>query len=105
MILYHFIGEPYLVPPSLPPTISLPSFVFLTCGQNVTLSSTRVASLTISCAVFNGSVPITTEVFKNGGRFSVTVSSFDNSDFGNYTFVASTRKCGSTSAVSWIFPG
>jgi len=38
-------------------------------------------------------------------RFSITLTPFDNEDFGKYTFVASTERCGSTSAVSWIFPG
>ena len=96
------------MPPSLPP-ITFPFFVSLTCGQNVTLPPTGVPTLTISCQVFNGTAPITTEVFKNGvsigSRFPVSINPFTNNDFGNYTFVASTKKCGSTSAVSWILPG
>ena len=106
--MLYFIGEPNLVPPSSPPLISS-SFASLTCGQNVTLPSTGVGTLTISCIVFNGSDPITTEVFKNGvsigSGFSVTISPFGDDDIGNYTFVASTKSCGSTSAVSWIRQG
>ena len=96
------------MPPSSPPLV-LSSFAILTCGQNVTLPSSGVETLTISCLVFNGSDPITKEVFKNGvsigSSFPLTISPFGDDDFGNYAFVASTRRCGSTSAVSWILPG
>ena len=109
LICYSFIGEPNLVPPSSAPLITSSFFASLTCGQNVTLPSTGVGTLTISCVVFNGSDPITTEVFKDGvsigSSFLVTISPFGDDDFGNYTFVASTKKCGSTSAVSWIRQG
>ena len=103
-----FIGEPNLVPPSLPLVI-FPFLVSSTCGQNVTLPSSGVGTLIISCEIFNGSVSITTEVFKNGvsigSSFPLIISPFGDDDFGNYAFVASTRKCGSTSALSWILPG
>ena len=106
---FLFVGEPHLMPPLSPPTI-LPFIASLTCGQNIILPSSGVDTVLISCVVFNGSVPITTEVFKNGvsigdGFSGFMISPFTNSDFGNYTFVASTKKCGSASAVSWILPG
>ena len=107
--MYHFcVGEPNLVPSSVPPTIS-PFFVSLTCGQNATLLSSKVATLTILCQIYNGSQPLTIEVFKNGvffgNMFPVTITSFGDADFGEYAFVISTEKCGITSAVSWILPG
>ena len=96
------------MPPSSPPVV-LSSFATLTCGQNITLPSSGVKILVISCELFNGSYPTTTEVFKNGvsigSSFPLIISPFGDDDFGNYTFVASTRRCGSTSALSWILPG
>ena len=107
MLYPLYTGEPHLVPPSSPPFV-FPSFAFLTCGQNITIPSSGVDSLTIVCTIFNGSEPITTEVFKNGvsfgSTFTININAFGDEDFGNYTFVASTRRCGSTSAVSWILP-
>ena len=84
-------------------------FTFLTCGQNVTLPPSGVDTLLITCSVFNGSDIVAMEVFKNGvsiGSISrtLTISNFDDKDFGNYTFVVTTRRCGSTLAVSWILP-
>ena len=107
MLYPLYTGEPHLVPPSGPPLV-LPSFALLTCGQNITISSSGVDSLTILCTIFNGSEPITTEVFKNGVFFgstlTININAFTDEDFGNYTFIASTERCGSTSAVSWILP-
>lgn len=107
---YLYIGEPNLEkPPPFSLMVSMQSsFAFVRCGQNVTIPSSGVASLLFSCPIFNGTDPITREVFKNGAsigsEFSIRFAPFDYDDFGNYTFVASTR-CGSTSAVSWILPG
>ena len=107
MLYPLYTGEPHLVPPSVPPLV-FPPFAFLTCGHNITIPSSGIDSLTITCIVFNGSDPITTEVFKNdvsfGSTFRITINPFTVEDFGNYTFIASTERCGSTSAVSWILP-
>jgi len=88
------------------PVIRL-SYVLLQCGQNITLSPSSVKSVSFFCITFGGSKPIKTEVFKNGisigSKFSRTIIPFGNGDFGNYTFVASTSRCGSISATSWIF--
>ena len=90
------------------PIIDLP-YILLTCGQNLTLSPAQVNSVIFSCIIFSGAEPFTTEVFKNGksigSRLSRTVILSGDDDFGNYTFVASTTRCGSISAESWILPG
>lgn len=108
-MLYPLIGEPNIAPPTTEP-LTFSGFVALTCGQNVTIPSDGINSLSISCLIFNGSDITTTEVFKNGIATdypfqSVDVISFGITDFGNYTFVVSTERCGSTSAVSWVLPG
>ena len=64
-------------------------------------------SVTFLCIAYGGSKSVTTEVFKNGksigSELSRIIIPFGNDDFGNYTFVASTIRCGSISATSWIF--
>lgn len=94
------------MPPLNPPSV-LPPTVIISCGQNVTLPLSGINLLLLQCAIFNGSQP-TMEVFKNGVSISSTsstlISPFGDEDFGNYTFLASTRRCGSTSAVSWVLP-
>jgi len=106
--VFLFIGEPHISPPSSQ-KIVIPGFASLTCGQNITLPPSGISSVQFFCQVFNGSRPITTEVFKDdvsiSNKFSITLTPFDNDDLGKYTFVASTERCGSTSAASWIFPG
>ena len=108
IVVYSFLGEPTLLPPLFQPVID-PPYRLLSCGQNITLSLSEVTSLSFACIIFNGAQPITTEVFKNGksigSRLSRTIVPFDDDDFGNYTFVASTERCGSISAVSWIHQG
>ena len=108
MFILLYTGEPHLLLPSSPPMVSS-SFTSLTCGQNVTLPPSGVGFLTITCDIFNGSDVVAMEVYKNGvsiGSISrtLTISNFADKDFGNYTFVVATRRCGSTSAVSWILP-
>ena len=108
-ILLH-IGDPILVPPSAPTQpANDSSLVFVTCGQNITVPLFREIILIFMCDVFNGSEPMTKEIFKNGeliaNIFSKTINPFGSDDFGKYTFVASHRICGSASAVSWIYPG
>ena len=85
-------------------------FVSLRCGQNVTLPSSGVRTLAIWCEIFNGSRPLATKVFKDGvpinsSFLGFVINPFNVDDFGNYTFVVSSERCGSTAAVSWIIPG
>ena len=101
-----FVGKLNLLPLLYEPVIHLP-YVALTCGQNITISPSSVMFVSIVCIAFGGSKSVTTEVFKNGksigSEFSRIITPFGNDDFGNYTFVASTIRCGSISATSWIF--
>lgn len=96
---------PNLQPPISPPVVT-PTFVSLSCGQDVTLPSVPLTLLLITCQIFNGSDPIITEVFKDGvlygNSFSVAIFSFGESDFGTYTFRASVEGCGVDTAESRI---
>ena len=105
-VLYFCIGYPKLAPPVLPPMI-FPTVISLTCGQDITVETlVGVNAIIIQCRIFNGSYPVTTQVFKDGelisNSFQLAITSASNDDFGTYTFVASTEGCGSTSAVSRI---
>ena len=84
-------------------------YILLTCGQNITLSPAYVHYVSFACIIFSGAQPVITEIYKNGESMgsvlSRTVVSTSYDDFGNYTFVASTTRCGSISAESWILPG
>ena len=106
MFILLYTGEPHLLPPPSSPPMVSSFFTSLACGQNVTLPPSYVGTLLITCSVFNGSDVVAMEVFKNGvlfnSRLMVNIISFADEDFGNYTFVVTTRRCGSTSAVSWI---
>ena len=90
------------------PPIILPTFITLTCGQDVTVPTlVGVSSIIISCAIFNGSEPLTTTVYKNGTMIvgdSVPhlISTPTDDDFGTYTVVVSTENCGAAHAVSRI---
>lgn len=106
--LFMYTGEPILLPLSIKPIIDLPYRV-LQCGKNLTVLPSAETSVSFLCIIFSGAEPITTEVFKNGAyignRFSRTVIPLGDDGFGKYTFVASTRRCGSISEESWILPG
>ena len=101
-------GEPYLLPPLFQP-ITDSQYILLTCGQNITLSPAQEHYVSFSCIIYSGAQPVTTEIYKNGESMgsvlSRTVIFTGDNDFGNYTFVASTTRCGSISAESWILPG
>ena len=100
-------GEPNIEPPRNPPLI-LPTFVSLACGQDVILASfAQVTTLSITCTVHNGTDPLTREIYKDGvlvnNNFPLTITSpRDNSSFGTYTFLLSSRNCSSDSAVSRV---
>ena len=79
------------------------------CGQDVEVESfATVISLIINCEAFNGSEPFVQEIYKdgeliqNGTSLSLLDTSPSDDSFGTYTFALSTKKCGSTTAVSRI---
>ena len=80
----------------------------MTCGQDIEVPDlTGTATILMNCVAFNGSDPLTMQVYKNGelipgAGFRYTIVSATDDDFGTYTFVLSTEGCGSTSAVSRI---
>ena len=103
----HISGEPNLEPPSTPPVVSSTS-ISLTCGQDVTVKGfTGVETLSLQCSAFNGSDITSLQIYKDGEVISsdsltMSISYPDDDDFGTYTFVLSTRRCGSTQAVSRV---
>ena len=101
-----YLGVPHLVPPANPPII-FPTFITLTCGQDVTVPTlVGVSSIIISCEIFNGSEPFTTTVYKDGtmigDRVPHLISNPTDDDFGTYTVVVSTENCGAAHKVSRI---
>ena len=105
--VYFCLGEPHLQEPIGNPTV-FPLFISLTCGQDVEVPDlTGTAVILINCAPFNGSDPLTMQVYKDGelipdASFPYTIVSPTDDDFGTYTFVLSTEKCGSDVALSRI---
>ena len=106
--MYIFIGEPNLVPPESPPIIT-PTFISLTCGQDIAISSfATVTILHLGCSIFNGSNITSFEIYKdgilfsNGSQFSMFIQNPDDSNFGTYTFRVITAECGATQASSTI---
>ena len=85
-----------------------PFSISLTCGQNVEVPTlTGVGSVSMQCAPSNESAHLTMQVYKDGklipgGTSPYTILSPTDDDFGTYTFVLSSDKCGSPSAVSRI---
>lgn len=94
-----------MAPPLIEPSIA-PTFVLLTCGQDITVLSTPAPLLILSCFVYNGSHPVIKEVFINGtysySEFVLSFAPFDDDDFGIYTFKASVEGCGVATAESKI---
>ena len=87
-----------------------PTFITLTCGQDVTVPTlVGVSSIIISCATFNGSQPLTTTVYKNGtmvgNHVPYTITNPTDDDFGTYTVIVSSEDCGAAQAVSRILQG
>ena len=88
--------------------IVTPFFISVTCGQDVVAPDlTGAATILMSCYSFNGSEPLTQQVYKDGeliprAGFPNTIVGADREAFGTYAFVLSTEKCGSDVAVSRI---
>ena len=84
----------------------IPDFIRLQCGQDVTVTTLMGKHLEMECIVSSGLEPLSLEVFKDGifisDNFSLYFESPDDDDFGTYTFVASTERCGHDFAVSRI---
>ena len=98
-----YIGTPHIMSPLNPPLVT-PTFISLTCGQDVAVPFV-VATIVIQCFPFDGTDPLTFEVFKDGIFFSNESSITllpDANYYGTYTFILSTGKCGHASAVSRI---
>ena len=95
------------MPPQYGPII-LSTFISLTCGQDVTVQSFMgISVITISCTIFNGTNSLARRVYKDGVLldgigFPMTIKSPSASDFGTYTFEATTTDCGSAVAVSRV---
>ena len=94
------------MPPASPPLV-LPSFIVLTCGQDIIVETlVGVNGITILCTIFNASSPLETHVFKNNdlisNNFPLIIMPTSDDDFDTYTFVVSTKWCGTTNAVSRI---
>ena len=99
-----FLGEPHITPPQSDPIV-FPSFISLTCGNNVTSPSLFDYTISFACDLHNGSEPFTLKVYKDGELTDKKFQSFDiangtNSDFGTYTFMVETKHCGAAIAVS-----
>ena len=83
-----------------------PFFISVTCGQDVEVPDlTGTETILILCSPFNGSYPLTMEVYKDGelipnGSFYYIIVGADRDAFGTYTFVLSTEKCGRDIAVT-----
>ena len=88
----------------------IPFFIWLTCGQDVKVPFLMgETAILMECSPFNGSDPLTMEVYKDGefipgASFPYRIVGADSNDFGTYTFVLSTEGCGSDEAVSRILP-
>ena len=89
------------------PSVS-PFFISVTCGQDIEVADlTGAATILMSCFSFNGSEPLTMQVYKDGelipdAGFPHTIIGADRGAFGTYTFVLSTEKCGRDTAVTRI---
>ena len=105
---YSCLGEPHIMEPVGNPSVS-DFFISLTCGQDVEVTDLAgTATILMGCAPFNGSDPLTMEVYKDGELISganfqtYTILNADRDAFGTYTFVLSTEKCGRDAAVTRI---
>ena len=68
---------------------------------------TGTATILMNCNPWNGSTPLTMQVYKDGelipgAPFTHVIIGADREAFGTYAFVLSTEKCGSDVAVSRI---
>ena len=89
------------------PSVS-PFFISGICGQDIKVPDlTGIATILMNCSPFNGSEPLTMEVYKDGelisgAGFPYIIVGADRDAFGTYTFVLSTEKCGRDTAVTRI---
>ena len=89
------------------PSVS-PFFILVTCGQDIEVPDlTGTTTILMSCTSFNGSNPLTMQVYKDGelipgAGFSYSIAGANRDAFGTYTFVLSTEKCGRDVAVTRI---
>ena len=97
------LDEPHLVPATGTPVV-FPTFIAITCGQDVTVDTILGASINIQCMQFNGTNNMV-EVYKDGelisNSFPHTIVPASDDDFGTYTFALS-NECGRDVAVSRI---
>ena len=109
MYIITCIGEPHIQEP-LNPAQVLATSIILTCGQNVSIGSlVYIRVIIFLCNVSNGSQPLTWNIYKDGElteynstnvNLYATISSPTDSDFGTYTFVLSSKHCGSAMKIS-----
>ena len=84
----------------------LPSFIKLTCGQNVTVPTLMgVETIIFECSVVDGTPPFTKEIYKDAVQlsdsFDFSISPASEYDFGTYIFYAS-NECDTTLATSTV---
>ena len=90
------------------PPLGNECFVSLMCGQDAELPNlTETTTILMECIAFNGSDPLTMEVYKDDILIPCASSPYiiagaNREAFGTYTFVLSTETCGSDIAVSRI---
>ena len=99
-------SDPPHFTPAVGDPIVFPGFIALTCGQDATVQTLAGATVSLSCSVFNGSVPSTMEVYKDSvlvtnSSVSLDITSASDDDFGTYTFRV-LNKCGQDISVSKI---
>ena len=99
-----FLGTPHIQRP-VAPAIIFPTFIQLTCGEDVTVYSIQnITVISFSCTVFNGSEPLTMSIYKDGKLTNYTapfiISNPTDETYGTFTFVVSSEHCGSASMVS-----
>ena len=105
--IYSCLGEPHIME-TISRARATPLFISLTCGQDIEVPDlTGTKTILINCAPFNGSYPLTMEVYKDGelipgAGFPYAIIGANREAFGTYAFVLSTEKCGSDVAVSRI---
>ena len=78
----------------------------MTCGEDITVPSLLSVTLILECNKFNGSEPLTWQVYKDGALIQssspLSIISATDSDYGTYAFMLSSTHCGSDVAVSRI---
>ena len=62
----YYTVEPHLAPPATPPVL-VPPVVILTCGQDAILPTLEgLHFIVIECEKFNGTYPLSQEIFRDG---------------------------------------